>query len=531
AGWLMRMEVSSEYVSLCQAQLALLQTLGASLGAVYLAEEQQSGAARLVRVAALPDAETVNRVEQRWLPTPTDETASETDADRPTTDRSAPLTSQQTALQTTLSQVHPPTSAPSLNGVSVSEATPTVLSMPGTHKATIDEAIAGAILPSLPSSQIPPVGFLSPPPHSPKRYQQVVPLVHETLVLGILVTERRDRDWLASEHPQLEKIAETLTLACVLDQRATWLQQQQQQQPLLQQQQQDRFDNLLHQFRNPLTALRTFGKLLMKRMVETDTNRDIASSIVRESDRLQDLLKQFEAAIDQGMTGAIAPIPTHPAPPYAVEVVLETGMAEPSPSLLPTSPLGGEPLDCHACDLLEILQPLLLSATAIAQEKQLQLQVFLPKAPVQVTVAPKALREVLSNIVDNAIKYTPAGIVQVQLKTENQHPVDPVILDLAPDQATHPTTTLSATVQIWITDSGLGIPPEDLPRLFERHYRGIQATTGIPGTGLGLAIARALLLQMQGDIEIFSPPPAEGWIGDDVPSQGTTVVISLMAGA
>ena len=58
---------------------------------------------------------------------------------------------------------------------------------------------------------------------------------------------------------------------------------------------------------------------------------------------------------------------------------------------------------------------------------------------------------------------------------------------------------------IAIGDNGLGIPPEDLDRIFERHYRGVQSSSEIPGTGLGLAIAKDLIEQMQGEIQVFSP--------------------------
>jgi signal transduction histidine kinase len=80
---------------------------------------------------------------------------------------------------------------------------------------------------------------------------------------------------------------------------------------------------------------------------------------------------------------------------------------------------------------------------------------------------------------------------------------------------------------IVIADTGAGIPPQDLPRLFERHYRGVQAQTTIPGSGLGLAIARELLHAMQADIEIFSPAPTCGLLPADYPVTGTAVVVWL----
>ena len=56
-----------------------------------------------------------------------------------------------------------------------------------------------------------------------------------------------------------------------------------------------------------------------------------------------------------------------------------------------------------------------------------------------------------------------------------------------------------------ISDTGPGIPPEDLPHLFEPYYRGIQSQGNIPGTGLGMAIAHQLLSRMGGTLQVFSP--------------------------
>ncbi|MEL6494625.1 MAG: ATP-binding protein, partial [Cyanobacteria bacterium J06623_7] len=96
-----------------------------------------------------------------------------------------------------------------------------------------------------------------------------------------------------------------------------------------------------------------------------------------------------------------------------------------------------------------------------------------------------ALREILNNLIDNALKYTmPGGKVELELASE---PESKVRLGIA------------------VRDTGVGIPSQDLGRIFERHYRGVQARGDIPGTGLGLAIARELARKMQGEIELISP--------------------------
>jgi signal transduction histidine kinase len=327
----------------------------------------------------------------------------------------------------------------------------------------------------------------------------VLPLIHEEMVLGLLVTERIDRHWTVTERQQIDRIIQTLSLACVLDQRSQWWQQQQMRQQQLQAQQHDVMDNLVHQFRNPLTALRTFGKLLLKRLPEDDRNREAAASIVRESDRLQELLLQIDRAIDLSESFPDELRVSTPALP-------ESGTL-PEAGKLPKAGTLGERLALKPCDVRGILQLLVVSAGLVAQEKPVALHTEFAAIVPLVNANASALREVLSNLIDNAVKYTPAGgEVHIRLVAE------------------------SGQVAVWVTDNGAGIPDGDLAQLFQRHFRGVQAATEIPGTGLGLSIARELVEQMQGDIQVFSPLRAEGWLGDRLPdSRGVTFVVTLGA--
>ncbi len=90
---------------------------------------------------------------------------------------------------------------------------------------------------------------------------------------------------------------------------------------------------------------------------------------------------------------------------------------------------------------------------------------------------PDRLREVITNLFDNAIKYTDQGKVSVGI-TGNEE-----------------------VVQIRVTDTGSGIPPEDLPHLFQKFYRvDNSATRSIGGTGLGLFICRKIIELYSGSI-------------------------------
>lgn len=341
---------------------------------------------------------------------------------------------------------------------------------------------------ALPSSDIQELDLVTTGLVQPR--QLVLPLIHEELVFGLLVTEREDRPWTTWERSQVERVASTLALACVMDQRAQWLDQAQRQHRSIQTQQHDVLDNLLHQLKSPVTALRTFGKLLVKRLQPEDPNRTIAGSILRESDRVQELLQQFDQAIDLNPVDALSENPIRPIP------------------LLPAGVLTASSLELTSCSIHEILLPLVETARAIAQDRNLLLRTEIPQFLPLVSANSGALREVLSNLIDNALKYTPSG-GEVHIRAYSHYD----------------------RICIWVSDTGLGIPPEDLEHLFERHYRGVQAKGDIPGTGLGLAIARRLVEQMNGSIQVFSPLKKEGWISQEIqPSkQGTSFLVTLPA--
>lgn len=301
--------------------------------------------------------------------------------------------------------------------------------------------------------------------------QLVFPLVYQEIMLGVLIAGRESAQWQSLEMAQLEEVAHTLAIACVLDQRQRWYLQQLRQQQLRQTWEREHLDNLFHQLRNPLTALRTFSKLLLKRFWGDEKTQSVIEGISRESNHLQELLQTFEA--DLAQSEAEVTFPT-----WETETLQEPAI----PALLPSSALALTPIM-----LKEILEPILLSEQEIAQERQIQLYASLPNnlPPIQGNAA--ALREIFSNLIDNALKYTPSnGQVHVSLGL----------------------TAATETGQwqgVEIADTGYGIPLRDQDHIFERHYRGVQADGEIPGTGLGLAIVKEFMEKMQGRIELLSP--------------------------
>lgn len=442
------MPSSSEFVNLCEAQVALLtEGLGAALSIIYLTEELKTASdTQLVPIVAHPEI-ALNWREDQILSFLSQVGRS----------------SQQRLLSSEISEVDRLETAPAK-------------ALPPSDSARYPETL-------LPQQQM------------------VLPLIYQDQVMGLLVTARADRAWSEAEQAQIKQIAQTLTAACILDWRAQWLAQDLQRQQLLEERKNDLFDDLLHQFRNPLTALRTFGKLLLKRLRPEDTNRSVAESIVRESDRLQELLKQLDLAIDFDIEDLLPLLKDGQDESQTTD---STRLNQSAPALpqAETKLLLGSAIDLQSYSVIAVLQPLLESATAIAQDRQLTLLTDIPADLPPVLVDQRALREILNNLIDNALKYTPAG-GQISVSVHRQ------IGSLPHRQA------------IVIADTGPGIPAEDLVHLFERHYRGVQATTDIPGTGLGLAIAHDLIQQMQGAIQIFSPAANSELLPQWIEQEGT----------
>jgi GAF domain-containing protein len=210
------MPTSSEFINLCQSQVVLLtQGLGAALSIVYLAEEFTTDTdTHLVPIVAHPEM-ALNWGEDQIL-------------------------SFLTQVRLNLRQQR-------LLAAQPHQAVDDSLEW---QPEAAEETNSAALFSQ---SLVYPTDVLLP------QQQIVLPFIYQDRVMGLLVTARADRAWNDSERRQIEHIAESLTAASVLDWRVRWLAQDLQQQQLLEERKTDLFDNLLHQFRNPLTALRTFG--------------------------------------------------------------------------------------------------------------------------------------------------------------------------------------------------------------------------------------------------------------------------------
>jgi two-component system phosphate regulon sensor histidine kinase PhoR len=224
--------------------------------------------------------------------------------------------------------------------------------------------------------------------------------------------------------------------------------------------------NVSHELRTPLTAIRGYAETLLGGALDdTIRARQFLAVIERHAERLGRLIDDLLTLSD-----------------------LELGKTPLKREAVPLQRLVGE--------LVEVLGDK-------AARAKVTLEHALPTNLPALCGDPDRLQQVLINLVDNAIKYTPAGgnvTIAARLAENGAAPV----------------------VEVEVRDTGIGIPAEDLPRLSERFYRVDKARAReLGGTGLGLAIVKHIVQAHGGRLEIASEVSTgttvrffvPGWVG------------------
>ena len=157
---------------------------------------------------------------------------------------------------------------------------------------------------------------------------------------------------------------------------------------------------------------------------------------------------------------------------------------------------GTAPLHRETVDLRAIVEETGETGELLAAEAGVNMEVATPADPVIVPVDASRIRQLILNLLTNAVKYTPAGgSVRLQLGPSN------------------------GRVTLTVADSGVGIAPGDLPHIFDRFWRADSARTRTgerSGTGLGLAICKWIAEAHGGTIDVQSRP-----------GRGTTFTVTL----
>jgi signal transduction histidine kinase len=145
-------------------------------------------------------------------------------------------------------------------------------------------------------------------------------------------------------------------------------------------------------------------------------------------------------------------------------------------------------------DLVKFISEVTQDLLPAMSDKELGLSVELPEEPARAFIDSDRMRQVLHNLLENAIRYTePGGKVLVRL------------------------TSSPSEVRIEVSDTGIGIPETNLPYVFERFFRSDRARRAHPGgSGLGLSIVRWIVEAHKGKVEVVSSV-----------DEGTTFTVTL----
>ncbi len=163
-------------------------------------------------------------------------------------------------------------------------------------------------------------------------------------------------------------------------------------------------------------------------------------------------------------------------------------------NILSVSRIGIRDTVVSKISLAQVIDDAVHELRPLAEEKGLALKVEVAKELSPTCGDGAQLKQVMLNLLSNAIKYTPSGgLVTVKAKDANEH------------------------IQVEVIDTGIGIPAEELPKIFDEFYRGLDLTER--GAGLGLNISKRIVEGHRGKIWAVSPCP-----GSD---KGSQFVVTL----
>lgn len=162
---------------------------------------------------------------------------------------------------------------------------------------------------------------------------------------------------------------------------------------------------------------------------------------------------------------------------------------------------GTKKLPREAVNLADMIKSVVSDMQFVAASKKLSLSIA--GSPIAGTATidqslhvmanPERLREVVMNLIENAVKYTPTGSIIVAAQGNGQE------------------------VTFSVTDTGPGIAPEDQPHLFEKFYRAAKTAQTVSGTGLGLYLCRSVIESFGGHVNVSSTPGQGSTFGFTLP--------------
>ena len=154
-------------------------------------------------------------------------------------------------------------------------------------------------------------------------------------------------------------------------------------------------------------------------------------------------------------------------------------------NMIDVSRIDTKDLKMSEISLAQVVKDSVEAMLPLAEEKEIKLKAEVPEESFSILGAKERLKQVVVNLLTNGIKFTPpGGSVTVKLKDDTDY------------------------VQVEVTDTGIGIPSEELPKIFDDYYRGLSSLE--KGAGLGLSISKSIVEAHGGGITAVSPCPESG---------------------